>query len=461
MPSSSGHRRSRSHKEPRSSDKHRRGRSEHSARHHRHKEKIDKHKLREIATKNATKLVLVCKLPRGAELISTIKDRSVKELVDVCKSLQEDGKAFSKASSKDEDSYARCCKAISKGLSVQYKETVNSNDVSQCVTQPICQSSIKLNIPNATCLPIKTSRERWTEACVDKPDPPLISAFIPVKKSESVEKQSHRAPANKLSRSYIDESTAKDSAMGSFKSKRSEFATHPVHDVNDKQSTYYAQICALQQKWEQGRAKVADFPVSSGYQHREIIDRECVYTERLPKRWQQSIPNPRILSAYELRPDFPWLEAWATNKNLKDRPCLDGQNKGLKLLQNMGWKSGQGLGKENQGPVDPLDLKLKLDRKGLSSAADKKLGKKESVLMKDGRNPVSVLLEYCQRRHIDLPSFTCMEVELPNGKGFLWRAIFNGLEYEPSLPSSNKKAGKAQVCLVILKAISVGAEQQA
>ena len=34
------------------------------------------------------------------------------------------------------------------------------------------------------------------------------------------------------------------------------------------------------------------------------------------------------------------------------------------LLQKMGWNHGQGLGKNNEGSVEPLQLDDKVDRKG-------------------------------------------------------------------------------------------------
>ena len=34
------------------------------------------------------------------------------------------------------------------------------------------------------------------------------------------------------------------------------------------------------------------------------------------------------------------------------------------LLQKMGWKPGDGLGKDNEGKKEPLMLDIKMDRKG-------------------------------------------------------------------------------------------------
>ena len=34
------------------------------------------------------------------------------------------------------------------------------------------------------------------------------------------------------------------------------------------------------------------------------------------------------------------------------------------LLERMGWKQGEGLGKNSEGKVEPLQLDFKVDRKG-------------------------------------------------------------------------------------------------
>lgn len=37
---------------------------------------------------------------------------------------------------------------------------------------------------------------------------------------------------------------------------------------------------------------------------------------------------------------------------------------GMTLLQKMGWKPGEGLGKNKEGCQEPLQLEVKMDRKG-------------------------------------------------------------------------------------------------
>lgn len=42
----------------------------------------------------------------------------------------------------------------------------------------------------------------------------------------------------------------------------------------------------------------------------------------------------------------------------------------MALLQKMGWKPGEGLGKNKEGTLEPLQLEVKLDKKGLVSHQD-------------------------------------------------------------------------------------------
>jgi protein SON len=39
---------------------------------------------------------------------------------------------------------------------------------------------------------------------------------------------------------------------------------------------------------------------------------------------------------------------------------------GMKLLQKMGWRPGEGLGKNKEGGLEPLNLDVKMDKKGKS-----------------------------------------------------------------------------------------------
>ncbi|MCP9257846.1 Protein SON [Dirofilaria immitis] len=108
---------------------------------------------------------------------------------------------------------------------------------------------------------------------------------------------------------------------------------------------------------------------------------------------------------------------------------------GLKLMQKMGWTPGEGLGKGRDGPLEPLVLDIKSDRKG--------------------KHPVSVLMELCSKKRWHVPQFTCLESGPSNNRRFLWKAIVNGVEYQPSIASTSKKTGKAQACQVVLQSLGL------
>uniref|UniRef100_H3C5M8 G patch domain-containing protein 11 n=1 Tax=Tetraodon nigroviridis TaxID=99883 RepID=H3C5M8_TETNG len=55
------------------------------------------------------------------------------------------------------------------------------------------------------------------------------------------------------------------------------------------------------------------------------------------------------------------------------------ENKGFALLQKMGYKAGQGLGKEGSGRVDPIPLNIKTDRGGIGMEEMKKRKAEEEL----------------------------------------------------------------------------------
>ncbi|XP_071759507.1 G patch domain-containing protein 11 [Centroberyx gerrardi] len=58
---------------------------------------------------------------------------------------------------------------------------------------------------------------------------------------------------------------------------------------------------------------------------------------------------------------------------------ISNQNKGFALLQKMGYKAGQGLGKEGAGRVDPIPLNIKTDRGGIGLEEVKKRKAEEEL----------------------------------------------------------------------------------
>ncbi|XP_030627833.1 G patch domain-containing protein 11 isoform X1 [Chanos chanos] len=55
------------------------------------------------------------------------------------------------------------------------------------------------------------------------------------------------------------------------------------------------------------------------------------------------------------------------------------ENKGFSLLQKMGYKAGQGLGKEGAGRVEPIPLNIKTDRGGIGMEEAKKRKAEEEL----------------------------------------------------------------------------------
>ena len=60
------------------------------------------------------------------------------------------------------------------------------------------------------------------------------------------------------------------------------------------------------------------------------------------------------------------------------RPVSEGI--GMKLLQKMGWRPGQVIGKRGEGYVEPIALTVKVDRKGLISQGHEKPGSKRQQI---------------------------------------------------------------------------------
>lgn len=99
---------------------------------------------------------------------------------------------------------------------------------------------------------------------------------------------------------------------------------------------------------------------------------------------------------------------------------------GMHLLQKMGWKPGEGLGKEKSGALEPLLLEVKLDKKGLVANEEQKKKqikhKQKPVMSLEGKHPVSLLGEYASKRKIGAPQYElCFECGPDHKKNFLFK----------------------------------------
>ena len=83
---------------------------------------------------------------------------------------------------------------------------------------------------------------------------------------------------------------------------------------------------------------------------------------------------------------------------------------GMYLLQKMGWKQGEGLGKNKEGPTVPLMLDFKTDRKGKAYCELRKFcsiyskGKQEETLLRHWyisyMIKLSLLIPNCPRKRL-------------------------------------------------------------
>ncbi|XP_071286166.1 protein SON isoform X1 [Agelaius tricolor] len=157
----------------------------------------------------------------------------------------------------------------------------------------------------------------------------------------------------------------------------------------------------------------------------------------------------QILSSDELTNSGP--QAWIRKDQfLRAAPVTGGM--GAQLMRKMGWREGEGLGKNKEGSVEPIMVDFKTDRKGLVAVGEK--AQKRSghyVVMKDlsGKHPVSALMEICNKRRWTPPEFVLVDDSGPDHrKHFIFKKHLTGLAEDGGavsvLERSSPVPGKAK-----------------
>ncbi|XP_051283639.1 protein SON isoform X1 [Dicentrarchus labrax] len=162
----------------------------------------------------------------------------------------------------------------------------------------------------------------------------------------------------------------------------------------------------------------------------------------------------QVLSSEELSTSGP--QAWLKKDQfLRATPVSGGV--GEFLMRKMGWKTGEGLGRNREGTVEPIIIDFKVDRKGLVAEGEKPQKQTGGlVVTKDlmGKHPVSALIELCNKRRIMQPDFVMVHHSGPDHrKNFLFKVTVNGVDYQPQTASPNKKHAKAMAATVALQAL--------
>lgn len=88
-------------------------------------------------------------------------------------------------------------------------------------------------------------------------------------------------------------------------------------------------------------------------------DEAFQYRDRAKERRQKfggdEVPRRNKLKEKYLRA-MEDMESSATSSDVTGKKNLDSSNIGNKMLQKMGWKDGQGLGKSNQGRTEIVEV---------------------------------------------------------------------------------------------------------
>ncbi|RZF37952.1 hypothetical protein LSTR_LSTR005452 [Laodelphax striatellus] len=431
-------------------------------------EKIDKHKLLEIARKNALTMLKQAPPTVGTEPAkATIAagGKTVDELTDFCKLLsKKDAEGHESISSNTSDSDAS-------------ESEKPFHHPFQIKDRP---SSIVLNIRNAVPMPLKTLQEKTAEQSK------VLSQQFPVSSG-----QLHR----KKESDWVPVSPKKDTENIPLPCLPAPVPPPAALATGDKSSSPF--VPPLPPLEPPPLPPESIFPVTkeTSAPAPQRIDVSTIMTQRLKamrqleknpddvharnqmnkaelhmQAWAESKYEPgqftgstgaRILTPHELAPGS---QAWTRPDQLVTAtPVKSGM--GMTLLQKMGWKPGEGLGKNKEGALEPLLLKVKMDKKGLVAEEEsdhtrmKRMNQVQprvNLKSLEGKHPVSLLNEFCTKRRYGVPTFDlCFEGGPDHKKTFLFKVTVNGIEYKPSVSSLNKKQARVEAAVVCLKAMGV------
>ncbi|XP_046398804.1 serine/arginine repetitive matrix protein 2-like isoform X2 [Ischnura elegans] len=416
-------------------------------------EKLDKARLLEIARKNAVNLWQQGSLPpsvvgkdqKGKLLSLKAGGKSVEELTEYCKELSRK-EAMGESSDSD-------CDGGSGSGSHAAPVIHHPFQIKERPTPGMIGIGIRTSLPPAN-------------AIMDKPsDQSKLRMQFPVSSGQEHRKTESDSP---LAICYHEEpSVVEDNELvpGDIIEEKEKILVDPRDQVfPDYSSCENMDIGSIVSQRLTALRKLQENP--------DDVDalNEMTQAQKDMQVWAESKSQPglftgstgaKVLSAAELASGS---QAWARKDQLKCATPLTG-GMGMLLLQKMGWRPGEGLGKNKEGVLEPLRLDVKTDKRGLVSQEE--LHRHTNVHRRGhvarshsrhsfGKHPVSVLVEICSKRRWKVPHFQLVFESGPDHKkSFLFKAIVNGVEYLPPAPSPNKKQAKAHAASICLQAIGV------
>ncbi|XP_059477817.1 protein SON [Neocloeon triangulifer] len=428
----------------------------------RNEERIDKKKLLAIAKKNATyilkeqqeRMLQAGVIPVNA--VSNKTGKTVAELTEYCKKLVKSGSGSSDSDSESE---------ISEG------EGPTESFIHHPFQLRDRPNSIVVNIRNSTQLPNKSLQEKAAESSkirslqypVSSGQQHRSTEWVPVTPTS----QSNTASVAPLAIKEAPPTTSKPSAVVSAVASS---CTDTSGNI-DISSVISQKLSAMRKIQESGQTVTPGYGYGYGGGHLAALSGAFTGST-----------GARMLTPAELSSG---QQAWARKDQLKTAAPVAG-GMGMKLLQKMGWRPGEGLGKNKEGGLEPLNLDVKMDKKGLvaqeecrtrfqpfSGSAKKKGGggggggaaAVQEVAptvgheVFSGKHPVSALVELCTKRRWGSPVFELVFESGPDHKkNFLFKVKVNGREYQDQIAYSNKKQAKAmaaQHCLLQLGLVVV------
>ncbi|XP_066142273.1 protein Son [Euwallacea fornicatus] len=423
--------------------------------------RIDKKKLLEIARRNAIQMMKSGSLPGALSLsskaqekmISAIKSggKSIEELTDFCKSLSKKEELGELSSLSEHEE--------SEGDQDTFHHPFKLKD------RP---TTITMNITNSVPLPTKSAQERTTELRQQFPVSSgqlhrVNEGWVPVSPSSS------RAETPKVKTASIFSNTAPlaieappPPAEPTPKLIPAPPNAPPGPQIFPKQleTPLNADISLIVTQRLTAMRKLQENPndvQALGEMYKSNKEMESWAKSKQQFGTFTGSTGAQVLSQQELSSGY---QAWAKKDQLQTAAPVTG-GMGMHLLQKMGWRPGEGLGKEKTGALEPLLLEVKLDKKGLVANEEQQKSKKkvkgvQTVKTLQGKHPVSLLGEYASKRKLGAPQYLLdFECGPDHKKNFLFKVILDGVEYKPNVASANKKEAKATAATLALKSIGL------